>query len=36
MEALPLSHFEPMLRRPMAVPKSSVYKAALPGGKTTA
>lgn len=36
MEALPLSHFEPMLRRLMAVPKSSVYKAALPGGKTTA
>ena len=31
MEALPLSHFEPMLRRLMAAPKNSVYKAALPG-----
>ena len=29
-ETLPLSHFEPMLRRLMAVPKQSVYKAALP------
>jgi predicted HD phosphohydrolase len=31
MEALPLSFFEPMLRRLMAAPKQSVYKAALPG-----
>jgi predicted HD phosphohydrolase len=29
-ETLPLSHFEPMLRRLMAAPKNSVYKAALP------
>ena len=29
-ETLPLSHFEPMLRRLMAAPKHSVYKAALP------
>ena len=28
-EALPISQFEPMLRRLMAVPKNSVYKAAL-------
>ena len=31
MEALPLGYFEPMLRRLMAAPKQSVYKAALPG-----
>ena len=31
MDALPLRHFEPMLRRLMAAPKNSVYKAALPG-----
>ena len=36
MEALPLSFFEPMLRRLMAVPKNSVYKAALPGERTAA
>jgi predicted HD phosphohydrolase len=29
-EALPLSTFEPMLRRLMAAPKNSVYKAAMP------
>lgn len=29
-EALALSHFEPMLRRLMASPKNSIYKAALP------
>ena len=33
MEPLPLRHFEPMLRRLMAAPKHSVYKAALPGAK---
>jgi predicted HD phosphohydrolase len=31
MEALPLGFFEPMVRRLMAAPKNSVYKAALPG-----
>jgi predicted HD phosphohydrolase len=36
METLPLSHFEPMLRRLMAMPKNSVYKAALPGEKQAA
>jgi predicted HD phosphohydrolase len=30
LDTLPLSHFEPMLRRLMAAPKNSVYKAALP------
>jgi len=35
MEALPLSFFEPMLRRLMAAPKNSVYKAALPMDKQT-
>ena len=29
MECLPLSHFEPMVRRLMAAPKNSVYKAAM-------
>jgi predicted HD phosphohydrolase len=29
LQALPLSHFEPMLRRVMAVPRQSVYKAAM-------
>jgi hypothetical protein len=28
---LPISSFEPILRRVMAVPKNSVYKAALVG-----
>ena len=36
MEALPLSHFEPMVRRLMAMPKNSVYKAALPGERQSA
>ena len=36
MDALPLRHFEPMLRRLMAAPKNSVYKAALPGEKAAA
>lgn len=30
-EALPLSEFEPLLRRVMAAPKQSVYKAAMAG-----
>jgi predicted HD phosphohydrolase len=30
-EALPLAHFEPMLRRLMAQPKHSIYKAAMQG-----
>jgi predicted HD phosphohydrolase len=29
MECLPLSHFEPMVRRLMAAPRNSVYKAAM-------
>ena len=29
VEARPLSHFEPMLRRVMAAPRNSVYKAAM-------
>ena len=33
LEILPLSTFEPMLRRLMAVPKNSVYKAATENGK---
>ncbi|MBT9552652.1 MAG: HD domain-containing protein [Hydrogenophaga sp.] len=36
MEALPLSFFEPMVRRLMAAPKQSVYKAALPGAPQSA
>jgi len=36
MEALPLSFFEPMVRRLMAMPKNSVYKAALPGERQAA
>ena len=35
-ETLPLSHFEPMLRRLMAAPKNSVYKAALREEKASA
>jgi predicted HD phosphohydrolase len=31
LEVLPISSFEPILRRVMAVPKNSVYKAALDG-----
>ena len=29
VEALPLDHFEPMLRRLMATPRNSIYKAAM-------
>lgn len=29
LEALPLDHFEPMLRRLMATPRNSIYKAAM-------
>lgn len=29
VEALPLEHFEPMLRRLMATPRNSIYKAAM-------
>jgi predicted HD phosphohydrolase len=36
MVALPLSFFEPMLRRLMAMPKNSIYKAALPGERQAA
>ena len=36
IETLPLGHFEPMLRRLMAAPKNSVYKAALPVEKQAA
>jgi predicted HD phosphohydrolase len=32
IDTLPLSHFEPMLRRLMAAPKNSVYKAAMAKG----
>lgn len=35
-EVLPLSHFEPMVRRLMASPRNSVYMAALSADETTA